>query len=87
MQRRYKEHQVGTKKCKYTRSFPPKQIAACWKIFSCLSDILKIECFIKSLPKSKKNSLIQKPESLIELLESREMLADGSVPLISIFRG
>ena len=62
--RRYQEHCEGTLKCKYTRSFPPKRIAACWKITSDLSLALKVENEIKRLPKSKKMDLINKQACL-----------------------
>ena len=32
IKRRYQEHLSGSAKCKYTRSFPPVRIAACWKL-------------------------------------------------------
>lgn len=58
MERRYQEHLRGSAKCKYTRSFPPRRIAACWQIEADLSHILKIEAAIKRLPKLAKRKLI-----------------------------
>lgn len=61
IKRRYQEHQQGSAKCKYTRSFPPKRIAACWQINTSLSRILKIENALKKLTKPEKFRLTQEP--------------------------
>jgi len=58
IERRYQEHLDGSFKCKYTRSFPPKRIAACWEIEGDLSTALKLEKRIKLLPRSDKDRLI-----------------------------
>lgn len=55
--RRYQEHCAGSAKCKYTRSFPPKRLAACWQVDD-LSAALKLEKKIKALPKVEKQKLI-----------------------------
>ena len=68
MERRYQEHIAGTDKCKYTRSFPPLAIAACWTTDSELSLVLKIEAEIKKLSKPRKQWLIEQPKRLSELL-------------------
>lgn len=62
MERRYQEHQEGTAKCKYTRSFPPVRIAACWEIECDLSEALKIERRIKALSRKEKERFIREPE-------------------------
>jgi len=64
--RRYQEHQDGSPKCKYTRSFPPKRIAACWEMDCTLSEVLKLEFHVKSLSKQKKHELIQTPDNLFK---------------------
>ena len=56
IKRRYQEHLQGTAKCKYTRSFPPKRIAANWEVES-ISAALKLESHIKSLTKKQKINL------------------------------
>jgi putative endonuclease len=66
--RRYQEHQQGLAKCKYTRSFPPKRIAACWKIEAGFAVILSIERMIKKLSKPEKIALVNAPEKLGLLL-------------------
>lgn len=58
MERRYQEHLDGYAKCKYTRSFPPVRIAACWEIGGNLSDALKLERKIKALSREEKEKLI-----------------------------
>ena len=63
MERRYREHSDGKSTCKYTRSFPPKRIAACWEVES-LSVALKLERAIKKLKKELKKKLIDNPENI-----------------------
>ena len=65
--RRYEEHLAGTDKCKYTRSFKPVKIAQSWHVTTSKNSALKIEKFIKSLSKKKKEALILQPEKLSEL--------------------
>lgn len=57
--RRYKEHQQGNAKCKYTRSYPPIRIAASWVVGDNLSDALKMEAKIKRLTRQQKHALIE----------------------------
>ncbi len=59
LQRRYQEHAVGSAKCKYTRSFPPKRIAAAIDCGDDLSKALKLEKEIKQLSKSEKTEFIK----------------------------
>lgn len=68
MERRYKEHLQGTAKCKYTRSFKPVGIAQCWRMNANKSIVMKVERFIKSLSKEKKETLILSPNILLGLL-------------------
>jgi putative endonuclease len=65
--RRYEEHLAGTDKCKYTRSFKPVKIAQSWHVASSKNIALKMEKFIKSLSKQKKEELILQPEKLSAL--------------------
>ena len=68
MERRYREHCEGSEKCKYTRSFPPKRIAACWEIESeTVSEAMKLERAVKRLPKELKKNLAMSPENVTEL--------------------
>jgi len=68
IKRRYQEHCDGSKKCKYTRSFPPVSLAACWEIQSdTSSNAMKLERAVKRLSKELKKKLINNPRN-IELL-------------------
>ncbi len=62
--RRYKEHVLGSAKCKYTRSFKPLGIAQCWMVSDCKGTALKVEKFIKTLSKDEKEQLILNPGGL-----------------------
>lgn len=68
LDRRFKEHLSGSPKCKYTRSFPPKRIAASWQFECSVSDILKLERNIKKLSKKQKEALIASPEQIDTVL-------------------
>ncbi len=64
IKRRYQEHTAGSPKCKYTRSFPPKRLAACWLIEGSLSDVLKCEHWLKKQTRCEKLRLIKSKEQL-----------------------
>jgi putative endonuclease len=64
IERRYREHVEGSAKCKYTRSFPPKQLAACWQFDTKIGEILRLEKKLKQLSKHDKHALIRHPEDL-----------------------
>jgi len=64
IERRYQEHLEGTSKCKYTRSFPPKRLAAYWQLDSNVSLALKLERKIKRLSKAEKQALIANPDAI-----------------------
>ena len=66
--RRYHAHRLG-KASKFTRSFKPLYLAQCWQIDGPKGQALKLECFIKKLPKSTKNYIISHPEQLNILYE------------------
>ena len=77
MERRYREHTDGKSTCKYTRSFPPKRIAACWEIQSeTASEAMKLERAVKGLTKELKQRLIFEPErvSLLDIVECRSAI-------------
>jgi putative endonuclease len=62
--RRFQEHQLGTAKCKYTRSFKPVNIAQCWQVAD-KNLAMKMESYIKRLSKAAKTALIKHPEKLL----------------------
>lgn len=66
--RRYQEHCDGSIKCKYTRAFPPKKLAACWQASS-KSLAMQIEHAIKQLDKAQKQVLVLNPKKLSTLVE------------------
>ena len=55
--RRYREHQQGSAKCKYTRSFKPLSMVQCWPLED-KSQALSLERKIKALPREHKLRLI-----------------------------
>lgn len=59
LKRRYEEHLKGSSKCKYTRSFPPKCIAAYWLIEEGRGAALQFEKHLKSLSREEKSHLIR----------------------------
>lgn len=65
--RRYREHQQGSAKCKYTRSFKPLCLVQCWPLTN-KSQALKLECKIKTLSRLAKERLIADPKTLSELI-------------------
>ena len=66
--RRYQEHISGSYKCKYTRSFPPKKLAAYWRVGNTLSEALKAENKIKKLTREQKQILIKNPNSFHDFI-------------------
>lgn len=68
LERRYAEHQAGSAKCKYTRSFPPKRLAASWQLEGDLSSVLRLEAAVKQLSREEKTVLIAQPDSLFIFL-------------------
>ncbi len=64
IERRYQEHCQGSPKCKYTRSFPPRRLAACWRLEAQLGEVLQLERSLKSL-KRKEKELLTKDYALL----------------------
>lgn len=60
--RRYQEHVNKSSKCRYTRSFPPKKLAAFW-CFDNKSSALKEEARIKRLSRFDKEKIISEYEN------------------------
>lgn len=57
LERRYREHQQGTKKCRYTRSFPPKRLVAHWS-FQTKSEAMQYEYLFKKLTRKNKENIL-----------------------------
>lgn len=72
IKKRLKEHFTKSPKCaKYTKSHPPKEIAAVWSCDT-KSEGNKVEYYIKTLTRAQKEVLYQKneaPESILEKLD------------------
>ncbi len=66
LKRRLAEHQAGSRKCKYTmaRSRRPVEVAGAWSIELPRGNALKVEAFIKTLPKKKKLMLVENANQL-----------------------
>lgn len=58
--KRYQLHAQG-KAAKFTRSFPPIQLAQAWPIYGLKRQAMRIERFIKKMTKIQKQSVIDNP--------------------------
>lgn len=65
LEKRYHSHLNGTAS-KYTRSFPPIKIAQHWE-FNNKSTAMRIERYIKKLPRKQKEQLIISPALLANI--------------------
>jgi putative endonuclease len=70
--RRFQEHQAGTAKCKYTRSFKPVNIAQCWSVKGS-NAALKVEKFIKKMSRKAKDRLVTQPHLLAQFAPMRKL--------------
>ena len=64
LEKHYVSHVEGTGGCKYTRSFKPIKIAQSWEIKEGKGRAMKVERYIKKLPRTMKEKLIDCPELL-----------------------
>jgi putative endonuclease len=78
LERRYAEHQAGSTKCKYTRSFKPIAIAQSWKIHGDKALAMKIERYLKRLKRNAKQELIGSPEKLTAIFPC-ELFENSSI--------
>ncbi len=63
-EKRYTEHLEG-RGAKYTRSHKPSCIEGVWEAFG-RADASKVECFVKSFPKNKKELFLNEDEKLVK---------------------
>ncbi len=75
---RYRKHLAGKGGARYTRSFPPLRLAACWKIPGGRGAALRVEAFIKRCTRSDKLLLVEAPRLLTEWTE--ELPGRGNAP-------
>ncbi len=64
LEKRFQAHLDGSSRCKYTRAFKPIKIAQSWQVDN-KSQAMKLEHYIKSLPRMQKEILILQPETLM----------------------
>ena len=66
LERRLKEHQMGSKKCKYTMAKirRPVEMICTWEVSGPRGHALRLEAFIKKLARKKKKELIASPDQL-----------------------
>lgn len=64
LEKRFQAHLDGSSRCKYTRAFKPIKIAQSWHVDN-KSQAMKLEHYIKSLPRKQKEILILQPETLM----------------------
>ena len=64
LMKRFEQHLTSKNGAKFTKSFRPEKIIASWKITGSRGDAMKVEAFIKSLPKREKIVITGNPEIL-----------------------
>lgn len=73
VKRRFAEHQAGgAAGAKYTKTHPPKEIAAVWQAEN-RSVASKVEWRLKRLTKVQKETLCREPERISEFVRTEEM--------------
>ncbi len=73
MARRYAEHRAGSAKCKFTRSFPPQELSACWESRTEVGSVLQCENQLKKLTRAEKLALIATPTTLADYLQAGDL--------------
>ncbi|UCF98031.1 MAG: GIY-YIG nuclease family protein [Spirochaetaceae bacterium] len=81
LEKRVHAHRSG-RGAKITRSFCPVAVAACWKLYSDKGAAMGIEAWIKNRSREAKQTLVDHPETLRELLlgEGREEPIEPVIP-------
>lgn len=64
--RRWAEHVAG-KAAKYTRAFPPKEMAALWEVGKSRAIAQQLESQVKLLPRLEKIRLINDPQTINQI--------------------
>jgi len=82
--RRFAEHLSGSVKgAKYTKTHPPKEIAAVWQAEN-RSVASKVEWRLKHLTKVQKEILCKEPERISEFVRTEEIGSVKNVPMDEI---
>ncbi len=83
LNKRYDKHCTGSAS-KYTRSFPPIKIAACWEIRSiCASQAMRLEAGIKKLSANQKKNLVSNATQLLHFSSLAALLLDDKEFVLS----
>lgn len=69
--RRFRQHVDGTAGVRYTRSFKPKRISQCWRMYGSVGSALKVERMIKKGGRAMKLRFIREPATLHEYASAR----------------
>jgi len=62
--RRYRHHLNGVSRAKYVAAFKARALVCCWKICGTRGDSLKIEAYIKKMPRIFKEKIVNDPKLL-----------------------
>lgn len=79
--RRWAEHVAG-KAAKYTRAFPPKEMAALWEIGKSRAIAQQLEAKIKSLSRTEKTKLISEPISVNKVKKLSELTKENKLTAV-----
>lgn len=71
LRKRYRAHVCGPGGAKYTRSFKPVKIARSWRISASAGMAMKVERFLKAGGRTLKESLIENPWMLKDMVRER----------------
>ncbi len=80
MKRRLGEHMSGKRGARFTRAFHPRSVLQCWKLHGNRGTAMRVEHFIKSLNRRKKEALVEHPETLKGLLYREKTLSIEVTP-------
>ena len=69
--RRFRQHLDGTAGVKYTRSYRPVRLAACWRLFDTVGTALKVESAIKRGGTALKHRILDDPDALAPAVAAR----------------
>ena len=83
LEQRYRAHCSG-RGAKITRSFPPVGIVGCWKLFSGKGAAMQVEAWIKGCSRRMKQTLIDNPHELQDLIKKQAARGGQGKPLVLV---
>jgi len=83
LEQRYRAHCSG-RGAKITRSFPPVRIVGCWKLFSGKGAAMQVEAWIKGCSRRMKQTLIDNPQELQDLIRRQATRGGQGKPQVLI---